>query len=245
MDGMKIALAVFLLALACPAMADEEAKGVAQDIFFDKEAKAVSYNLNHPAYIRVRLGVEEGPLYQTLVNWEERGKGAHRESYSGLDMDNAVFTFNYFTEDDADKYGLKMEELLPHPAQLAIGKTLPAARLNQLHKAHKRQGCYDPKVSLYLKGAKVKEGIPVVRKNTPLIIEIDKKDQTWFTKERFQLHIFLDDVLVHAELDGYTPYIWNFSPEGLNKGRHVLAVNLSGFADHIGAAILPILVEKS
>lgn len=244
MDKRRAIITVFILLFSSLVFADEEIKDVAQDVSFNKEGKTISYSLNFPAYIRIRLGVEEGPLYRTLLNWDKREPGKHQEQYTGLDNKKTVFTFNYFTMDDADRYGLELGEILPSPAQLAIGKTLPTAILNQMHKRHRREFCYDPKINIYLRGVQKKEGVPIVRKTSPLVVEIDKKDKEWFTRERFQVHIFLDDVLVHSDLEGYVPYVWNFYPDGLNPGKHAIIVNLSGFSDHIGTATLPIFIEK-
>jgi len=244
MDRIKIIFFIILLFSISRTVCAEETKGVARDVVLDKEHKTISYTLNCPAFIRIRLGTEEGPLYQTLVNWENKDTGRHVETYYGLDDKGIVFTFNYFTQGDEDRYGLELGEILPSPAQLAIGKTLPVARLNQLHKNHAREICHDPKIILTLKGAK-KNGMVVVKNDAPLKIEIDKKDKAWFTKERFQVHIFLDDVVMQTDLDGYTPYVWNFSPKDLNNGKHVITVNLSGFSDHIGAASLPIIIERT
>jgi hypothetical protein len=245
MDKLKIALIIGFLFLLSVAYAEQETQRVIQDIFFDKNTKTISYSLNYPAYIRIRVGVEDGPMYQTLINWQEKKSGKHSETFTGLDNEKTAFTLHYFTEGDEDRYGLDLSEILPNPAQAAIGKTLPIAHLNQLHKEHSREICSDPQVQIKFSQAKVENGAFVINKETPLIIELDKKDRAWFLRERFQVHIFLDNVLVHADLEGYVPYVWNFNPKGINPGKHRLTVNLNGFNDHIGAATLPIVVKKS
>ncbi len=239
-----IVIFFFFLSLTTAVRAEETRIRVVKDLVFDKKAKTITYTLTAPAHVRIRLGVNEGPMYTTLLNWENREIGTHVEHYTGFDGDNTVFTLHFYTADDADTYGLDLYEILPQPEQVIVGKALPAARLNQMHKTHRREFCHDLNAQTRFDSVRVKNGTAMIRRKIPLVIDLDKDDKLWFTRERFQVHIFLDDVLVHQDLDGYVPYVWNFDPKGINSGQHTIIVNLSGFADHIATAVLPVIIEK-
>lgn len=227
------------------AAASAVSQGVVTETSFDRDAGTVSYTLTSAAYVRLRVGAEDGPMYATVVDWQRREAGTQSESYAGtaLEGGKAVFSLNYFTDNDADARGLKLTELLPHPAQVAVGKALPSVLINQIHKAHTRDACRDPSIIVRVAGARqAKEGYRL-RPGSAVVIDISARDRRWFVRERFQVHIFVDDVFVHGILEGYVPYTWNFNLKDLNPGRHVIAVNLVGYADHIGSALAPVMVE--
>jgi hypothetical protein len=64
-------------------------------------------------------------------------------------------------------------------------------------------------------------------------------------RERFSLHVFLDNILIQGELNGYTPYDFIFDPSGINDGDHLLTVNLAGFNDHFAVTGLPLRVATA
>ena len=235
----SITTVVFLLFFCLSAQAQEDqappgepiAQRVVGEIVHDREAKTITYTVHHPSYIRVRAGIADGPLYLTLVNWKKQEPGTYTVGYTGLDTEKAVYTLHYFTEGDEDARGLRLSEILPHPAQLAVGKALPATQITYLQKNLDRGRIYDPPLKLD------------VIENKRLVIDMADEDKEWFVRERFQVHIFVDDIFVHGDLEGYLPYVWNIDTEGISKGGHTVTVNLNGFADHIAAATLSFVVE--
>lgn len=52
-------------------LAESQQQRVVEDITFDKNAKTVSYTVTAPAFIRVRVGAIEGPLYATIRDWQK------------------------------------------------------------------------------------------------------------------------------------------------------------------------------
>lgn len=222
------------------AFADELKERVVKDIMFDKKEHTIAYTLTSPAHVRIRLDANDGPMFMNVLNWAKRDAGKHVEHYYGFDNSNAIFTFHFYTDDNADTYGLNLFEILPHPAQVIVGKALPAAQLNHMHKTHPREFCYDPKALARFDKVPVKNGEALIRGVTPLVIDLGQKDKSWFTRERFQVNIFLDNILLHQDFEGYVPYVWNFDPQGVNPGKHTIIVNLSSFKDHIATVVVPI-----
>lgn len=234
---------------------EEKNERVVKMLIFDPDTATVSYELTHPAKIRIRIGAKEGPLFRTIVDWQERGIGLHKENWDGMDPagkiklvgnHELIFTFNYFTEDDAFLKNVSAEDILPHPEQVIIGRFLPTLDINRIHKAHSPAYCYDPQLNIKLPKATrlTKDGYPIIKDKTQLTVDIPQKDKSWFSRERYSIHIFLDDIFLTGELEGYSPYNFLFDPVNLNKGKHLITVNYSGFNDHIAIASLPIFIEK-
>lgn len=233
---------------------DSLQKGLIEGINMDSKNYLVSYTLNYPAYIRLRIGIMDGPLYGTLLDWEYRTMGAHKESWSRIkdniklpiNQESLTYAVNYFTNDDMDKKFMQLNEIMVHPAQLAMGKALPAYNVNQIHKGHNRKYCREPKINICPSGQneKTPEDILIIKEPTLFRINIESSDKQWLTKEFYTIHIFLDNIFIGGELIGYVPYNYWFNPERLNKGLHLITVNINSFNDHIGTAHLPIQVEK-
>lgn len=242
---------ISMLMLGDSALAAE----IVKNVKFDCKTAEVSYVLRQPALVRISLGVEEGPMFATLVDWRIRKKGLHKEKWrktgiTGIDnmlcTQKTVFTFNYFTY-GAMQPGFNINNLLEEEALMGpIGRSSSSVDLNRLHKNHKREFCHEPKIGIRLLGeiARTKDGIALVTKPVFLSVEISPKDKRWFTRERYSLYIFIDTVFVHGALEGFSPYHWKLDPKGLNKGLHLITVNLRGFNDHLGIAALPIYVDS-
>lgn len=230
-------------------------ESVVKDLSFDKKTGTVSYELTVPARVRVRMGIADGPLYRTIVDWQERGFGKHKEEWDGMDpsgrvkltgREDLVFTFNYFTVGDEYEHNIELNDILPLAGNFA-GRHLPNLEVDRMHKDHPREFCHEVKVEISLPKnvRKNAEGFYVIKEKTPIEICLDKKDEAWFRAERYSTHIFVDDVFVQGELVGYSPFTWVFDPADLNQGKHLILVNLAGFNDHYGIVSLPVYIQIS
>lgn len=228
---------------------------VVKSISFDSKTATAAYELNVPAWVRVRIGRKDGPLYRTIVDWEEKPAGKYTEIWDGFDksgkvklvgQEELVFTFGYFTEGDEYLNNPDLNEIMPSPESMRIGRHLPALEINKIHKEHNRKFCHEPKIKIILpEEIKLNENnIIIIDKKMPLRFIIEEEDKKWFTRERFSIHCFIDGVFVGGQLEGYSPYNWLFDPTHINEGMHLLTVNFSGFEDHIGISSLPIYVVR-
>lgn len=233
----------------------QDKEPVYKNLSFNKNTGIISYELTTPMKVRIRVGIAEGPLYRTICDWEERGTGKHEETWDGMDTskifkitgrNDLVFTFNYFTE--GDEYISDIQTFdFQTPAGNNIGRHLPNLQVNQLHKDHIPSSCRDieVKVSLPRNTPRTKDNFYIIKDKAPIEISLGEEDKNRFRAERYTLHIFMDDIFIRGELDGYTPYTWIFDPKGLNEGKHLIVVNLAGFSDHYGIGSLPIIIQKT
>lgn len=245
---------IFVGTKTCFGQETQENEPVYKNVSFDKNTGTISYELTIPMRVRIRVGVADGPLYRTICDWEEKAPCKHEETWNGKDTsetfkitgrDDLVFTFNYFTE--GDEYISDIQTFdFQTPAGNNIGRHLPNLQVNQMHKNHQRDLCRDVKVKLtFLENIpKTKDGFYIINNKTPLEISLEETDNRGFRRERYTTHIFIDDVFLQGELDGYVPYTWFFDPRGLNAGKHLIVVNLAGFNDHYGIGSIPIYVKE-
>lgn len=255
-----ITLLVFLLTLSftCRGICQEEEQekeNIFRDLSFNKKTNTISYELSIPAWVRIRIGVPDGPLYSTICDWEKREAGKHEERWDEMDptgtlkltgRDDLVSTFNYFTEGDEFLSDVKTF-IFQAPAGNISGRHLPDLKLNRMHKEnHPREFCHEVKVRIkpLKRIPRTKDGFYIIKNKTPIEISIDDEDMPWFTAERYSIHVFIDDIFAQGELDGYSPYTWIFDPKDLNEGRHSIMVNLAGFNDHYGIAGLPVYIKR-
>ncbi len=239
----------------CWGAQDQNIVKVVENLSLDSKTGAVSYTLNIAAKVRIRVGAKDGPLLRTIVDWQEREAGSHKEEWNGFDgsgklklvgREDLVFTFNYFTKGDELLQNVQIEDIMPSPEKAIIGRHLPNLKLNQLHKEHSRNFCKEPKVDIALAkniSADI-EGNWIVEDKTPLTVSVAEQDKQWFNRERFSIHIFIDGIFVEGILEGYSPYNWMLDPKYLNQGKHIISFNLSGFNDHIGIISIPIYVRN-
>ena len=78
-----------LIAVNCPAE-EEKIERVVKSLSFDPKTAVASYELTHPAKVRVRMGTKDGPLFRTITDWQERGIGRHSENWDGMDATGKV-----------------------------------------------------------------------------------------------------------------------------------------------------------
>lgn len=246
----KISLSILTLILILSTLVlAKESEPVVKNLIVAK--KTISYELTQPAIVRIRVGSKSGPLYRTLINWQKQKKGKHTIKWDGLDssrtfniLDNKNFTFSfnyYLPNKDEPMMSFIPQESSYIVSDNFIGRATKWTHLSQLHKNHDKQHCKD--IEVLFKLPKKTKGLAKIKETTSITIKLTDKDKLWFSQERFSLNIFIDDVFVKGEALGYNDYTWNFNPKGINKGKHLITVNLKGFNDHIGIGSLPIYIE--
>lgn len=252
---LKLILTFILLTgLTILSFAKESDEEVVKNFVMDKQHKIISYELTKAATVRIRVGSKSGPLHKTLVNWQKQKKGRHKIKWDGkdssntfniLDNKNFTFSFNYYLEgEDASILTFMPQESTYVISDNFIGRATTFTHLSQLHKNHNKQHCKDIEVLFELpKNTPKTKRFYKINGNTPITIKLSDKDKLWFSQERFSINIFIDDIFVKGEALGYAPYTFNFNPKGINKGKHLVTVNIKGFNDHIGIGNLPIVIE--
>lgn len=93
---------------------------------------------------------------------------------------------------------------------------------------------------------KSRAGLPKIKLNAPVQVKTDIAEQDrWMMKQSlYEVAFFVDHEFVAEEEQGYVPLTWQWSPQQLKPGKHLLTVNISGFSGKVGVASLFFEVSK-
>ena len=233
----------------------------AEDIQYDPEKNEIHYVLPKAGRVNVRLGIQEGPLLSTLIDWPVREAGQHVESWDGTcssgelnfgenpKLDIAVWSYN-LSGNSIVVLGDKKENQPRFIDDLTWGRTdreethkKPRQLFN--HWRHPREACRDPKI--YLKPIDVehqKDGIPIIDGETYFQMTIDPQDHKIMIDQKFEVVFYVDGLFVYEEELGYTPFSWRWDPTGVNDGFHHISVVLRGYQGHFGSATKKVWVRR-
>lgn len=242
------------------------------DIAYDKEAKTVSFNLPFSAWVLVRVGIKNGPLMKTLLDWEARPKGENIVFWDGQDENGIVDISNH------PELSIVLTAIsLPENSIIAKGNnslSYSKYKMRVIEKRPKKPECPAPELSTQVDKRKFKisrhynlprykdraprfsvsfpqitektpEGLPIVRKETLLKISLDEQDKEFITGQRFEIVLYVDDILYIEEEEGYSPFSWTWSVLGLPDGEHLLTVNIVSLNNQVGCQSLKFWVKNT
>lgn len=235
----------------------------ALDLKYDVRDGAISYVLPKPGRVNIRLGLKQGPLLRTLVNWVVRDAGLHREPWDGFD-NSGVLKFNKHADLDISFWGF----VLNQNSIIVVGADPGANRPEFVKEAtwgthyressrpetprlfdfwnYPRESCRDPKI--YLKPLAVKElkdDLPVITGETYFQMSVDPHDQELITDQKFEVVFYVDGVFIYEEEIGYAPFAWRWRPVGVNSGVHYITAMLRGYKGHFGSATTKVWVGRA
>ena len=234
----------------------------ALDIKYVVKDGAISYVLPKPGRVNIRLGLKEGPLLRTLVDWAVRDAGLHHEPWDGFDNSGVLqfnnhrgfeisfwgFVLNYNSiivaaDPKADRPDFVRE--LTWGTQYRESTKPKAPRLFDFWN-YPRESSRDPKI--YLKPLAVKDlkgDLPVISSDTYFQMSIDARDQELITDQKFEVVFYVDGIFVYEEEIGYAPFAWRWRPVGVNTGVHYVTVLLRGYKGHFGSATTKVWVGRA
>ena len=218
----------------------------------DPDTKTITYRLPVMGRVLIRLGVQDGPLLRTLVDWEPRVAGEITEYWNGKDQDNTIDLLNhprfkmlitYFElpENSIITYGNRSINYREYKKSLKSQRPVKerAVRADVQVSPHyqlPRTVDYSPMLTLNFSNVKAfdRKDIPVLQGKTLVKVEIDESDKSFFVNQQYEITLFLDSEFYVEQEIGYAPFNWVWDLSGVKEGEHVLTVNMSGFKDQIG-----------
>jgi hypothetical protein len=239
--------------------------GEAEDITeadVDPTSKVITYRLPKPARVLIRLGVQDGPLLNTLVDWKPRVSGEITEPWNGRDKDNLIDLLNhprfkmlitYFAlpENSMITYGNKAVSYRAYKQSLkqkGPAKNRPdrAGVLLSPHYSLPRTADYSPRLKMDFSDIQTYEqgDVPVLRAKTLIKVDIDELDKSFFVNQQYEITFFLDNEFYAEQEVGYAPFNWVWDLSDVNEGEHLVTVNMSGFKDQIGVLSKRVIVVK-
>ena len=222
------------------------------EVTIDPDTKVITYRLPVMARVLIRLGVQDGPLLKTLVDWQPRVAGEITEYWNGRDQDSLIDLLNhprfkmlitYFTlpENSVITYGNNIVDYRGYKKSIGAKRTVKAriVRAEALLSPHyqlPRTVDYSPMLKLSLSNIKSydREDVPILQGKTQVKVDIDESDKSFFANQQYEITLFLDTEFYAEQEMGYVPFNWVWDLSNVSEGEHILTVNLSGFKDQIG-----------
>lgn len=231
----------------------------AREFVFDKKTGKVEYILPKACMIRLRAGLNNGMLAQTIFDWQPRSAGRHTYEWDGKDTSGLMNLSNHPELDlHLSCYTLPANtiivtgQILPFEpktdqaeATKKQGFSLWARQGKYLHYTHDPYNCHEPRFTVAFpncKGAN-EESTPSVSGITQIRIELDKHDAQYLINRRFEIILYVDGIFIFEMEEGSAPFTYNWNTRGLTKGSHILTANLMSYDGHIGTESRRVLVE--
>lgn len=222
----------------------------------------ISYTLSSPARVLVRAGIENGPMLRMISNWVPKNRGKVRQRWDMKDTDNlvdissllfgitvsafelpkhAIITTNnkvldyytYFKDSNFTCFSIPKEKKLLERDGKAISKHVYTCRIKDR----------DPR--LYLAMPKNEQNLSIMTNGKPTLIKVSMhpEDEAILEKSKYEVSFFVDFEFTSEEELGFMPISWNFIPNGLKKGEHILTVNVSSFTGQVGLKSFKFMVK--
>jgi hypothetical protein len=92
---------------------------------------------------------------------------------------------------------------------------------------------------LYLsmpKNNEKEQNLSVLTNGKPTLVKVSMhpEDEAILEKAKYEVSFFVDFEFVSEEELGFMPISWNFVPNGIDGGEHILTVNVSSFTGQVG-----------
>lgn len=193
----------------------------ATQMSFDSASGEIRYTLSEPAYVRLRIGLNQGgALLHHFLDWQLRPAGDHVETWDKKDVTGKI------------DFGNRLDYLLVINCRRA--KNLPQPRVSpQLTVSFPDSTQMTP------------HGEPVVSGVVPLRIAADASDRKWLSETKFEVAMYVDYVFLMEEEAGINPFNFRLDTSAFAEGVHTLTVNVIAFGGEVGTRSLNFYVKRS
>ncbi len=230
-----------------------------RSIDYDKKKEILSYTMPRAGRTRIRIGLKDGPLLKTLIDWEPQEGGVQEIYWDGIDKDGLVqlkenpdtfiMIHAYSLADNSiivkDKRQKPVHNKEGPLIRRSIPTITPSGERRYFHAVHNPWVCREPEAIIRLPEASKKENHWVVPSGqVPIVIDAPPESRRMLTESRFEVVIFVDAVFIMEDEEGYFPYTYMWDTSSLNPGDHLLTVNLVSYEDHIAVKTLQVTVSS-
>lgn len=191
----------------------------------DMEKKEVSYVMPKAGRVRIRAGIQKGPLLRTLIDWEPREAGRNAEPWDGTDESGLIDLFKIPERElFIFAYSLPDNSIILSPSPAWAAEAVPAetpgadpvyrpkkpveSDEKYFHALHDRSTCHEPEFDVRFPAdvETTAEGVPIVSGVVPVTVAIAEKDRRHLESERFEVMFFVDTRFIFEDEEGFTPF---------------------------------------
>ena len=227
------------------------------DSGYEESKGWISFTLEQPAYVRLRIGSQDGPLYATLMDWEYRYKGRHQIPWNGRDPTGMLdLTKSYLILCKAMSLPENVTYIIDSPNGNVLSRERRGIRVEVDPERYRAYASLNstrlilgrglsPRFKVEMDGSSSKDDIPVVSGVCKLNVVVDKTDVGWLANERFESLLWIDGIYVAEDEEGYTPSSWRIDTTKYSNDLHVVTVMIQSFGDRIGTHSFVIKVRNN
>ncbi|MBZ0165887.1 MAG: hypothetical protein K8I00_03700 [Candidatus Omnitrophica bacterium] len=190
---------------------------LAEDVTFDAETGRITYTLPEAALVRIRIGLPEGgPLLSNLIDWEHQEAGPQEVVWNFRDKTGKV------------NFGTKRNYILtikcfPAPIKQREGMNTHVAGYR-----------HEPKFDVTFPESELTKGIPQMDHLDPIRVMLAEEDRRWLTETKYEVALFIDNVLLMEEEEGINPFTYRLDTRGFRAGKHKITLTIVGYEGEIG-----------
>jgi len=238
---------------------------------FNRKTGKIEYVLPKAGRVRMRLGIKDGPLLRTLLDWEPVEAGRQKYLWNGKDdtgkidligtprlsiviiafslPDNSVITSgNTLTHSEYKKIvpGKKHFSFL-NVKFIPLKLDKSSVESNSLYKTYNKENCREPLFDITFPNNPEREGnVPILKGVVPIRISLSGQDKKRLTDSRFEIVLWVDSIFLFEEEDGSSPFNYKLNTRGIRNGYHVLTVNMHeyGGLEHIGTLNIKVKIRR-
>ncbi len=235
--------------------------GDVTDAMVDRQAGTFNYRLPAASRVLVRLGIRNGPMLNTLVDWRPRVAGTITEYWGGRDESGlidlasasgftALVTYVTLPQATVITYGNGDDTYRAYKLGRAAGRPERPRRPRRAEGDERLRPvglvppawARAPRIALSFPDREAE--VPAASEKILVRVEVDPEDLPRLQEEQFEILFFVDNVFFAEAERGYLPFNWPWELTQLPPGEHVLTVNVSSFKGQVGVASRKVRVNR-
>ena len=229
-----------------------------QEYTYDDEKGVVEYVLPKACMVRIRTGLAEGMLVETLMDWVPQTAGRHQLAWDGkdrsglfnigrhrqLELNLTCYTLpdnTMIRRGEATDF-VEMPEPPDYQKQFETGVWARAEK--NLHYRHWPLNCHEPEFTIAFPDSQKQPDnkTPVVSGRVPVRLTFSPKDAANVINKRFEVMVYIDGIFLFEVEEGTSPFTFHWDTQGLGKGEHIMTINVMTYDDHIGTLSRKVIV---
>jgi hypothetical protein len=224
----------------------------------------ITYKLSKPARVLVRSGIANSAMVREIMHWKPKNKGFIRQKWNLKDKDKVVdlkdkdFAVSV-SAFQLPKYSILVQnnDMLSYRSyflknNLTCNKNKSSLITNKIRISQYVNICNgesrEPKLYISFPTTKNIDNDRIILKNGEskyIRVTMDPKDESFFSKLKYEVSFFVDFEFVSEEEMGYMPIGWKYTPNGLKEGEHILTINVSSFSGQVGVKHIKFYVKEN